>query len=400
LINNIRTFHFTWERDGLKPKDRVLAALNHEESDRIPIDLGGTISTIHVKAYCDLLKYFGLVEDIYIMNSVSGVVCPSEAILRRFNVDTRYVYPQITEYDHNPPSETKDKWGIKRKFTGYYYDVTPDGHPLAHVNDQSELEIYPWPKAEELWGTFRQGYTQGQNELDFDDTIKKAKTLSEGDYAVVLPYIVVGPFAFSMLLRGFQKFLADLLLHPRLAEGIMDKVTNIMLDMIEKFVKPIGEYLDVVFFGDDLGMQTGPFISPRLYKQYIKPRQKKIVDAFKRVSNARIALHTDGSIAAFLDDFIDIGVEVINPVQVHAKGMDSQSLKQKFGKNITFWGGIDTQRVLAFGTPNDVRLEVRKRIDELGPGGGYVLTSVHNIQPLTPPQNIEAMFDEAKRIRY
>ena len=367
----------------MNSRERVLSALNHEEPDRIPIDMGGTVSTIHVDAYRALLRYLKInVDDIWILDSVSGSSRPDEEILRKFHVDTRYIYPKLSKIEQNPPLEMIDIWGIKRKFTRYYYDLTRDGSPLSKVEDLEEIEQFNWPNARTI-------------AYNLDDMIEQAERLAKQDYAVGLPYVIVGSFAHSMLLRGYQQFLADVILRPKIADSIMEKVANIMVDVIKEYVEPIGKYLDFVFFGDDLGSQTAPIISPQVYRRYVKPKHKKIVDAFRYATKAKVIIHSDGAISPLIDDLVDVGISGINPVQVTAKGMDSKELKEKFGDRIIFWGAIDTQRVLPFGTTSDVRKEVKLRIDHMGKGGGYVLTSVHNIQPLTPPENIIAMYDEA-----
>ncbi len=150
---------------------------------------------------------------------------------------------------------------------------------------------------------------------------------------------------------------------------------------------------------DDLGSQEATLLNPEIYRELIKPRHKRMVDAVKTHSDAKVLLHSCGAVSALLDDFIEVGFDAINPVQVGAKGMEPERLKAEFGDRITFWGGIDTQRVLPFGTPDEVRAEVRRIIDILGPGGGFVLNSVHNIQAEVPPENVVAMFDEARSYR-
>ena len=367
----------------MTPKERVLAALNHEEPDRIPIDMGNTISSVHVDGYKGLTRLLGFEEsDIWSMDPVSRPSKPSEKVLEKFLVDTRYVYPSLFRIESNPPSEHIDIWGIKRRFTGCYYDLVHEGSPLKDVTDTEQVKAYRWPRADEMG-------------FDVDEMVVQAERLSRQDYAIGLPYVFVGSFAHSMQLRGYQRFLADLILRPKVAELILENVARVTVDAIKLYVRPIGKFLDFVFFGDDLGTQTAPIISPMLYRKYVKPRHKKIVDAFRCVTKAKIIIHSDGSIAPLLDDLVEAGIQGINPVQVTAKNMESDRLKERFGDKLIFWGGIDTQRVLPFGSPQDVRLEVRRRIDHLGPGGGYVLSSVHNIQPGTPAENIVAMFEEA-----
>lgn len=381
----------------MTPRERVLAALDHREPDRVPLDLGGGESTLNIDVYRALLRDLQLSEEILCLDH--GIACPSEPVLRRFQIDTRYIYPTLTKINPNPPAEQTDVWHVKRKLIGYYYEITPDGHPLANLRDPEELRDYHWPAPEDVMGSAFMGGTaanrRGKSPV-LEDMIRQGEELARRDYAVVFPYGPIGgAFAFAMRLRGFQTFFADLILRPKIAVAIMEKVTEVLVETVQEYIAPLRGYIDVIFFGDDLGTQTGPMISPQTYKKYIKPTHRKIVESLTNATRAKVIIHTDGAVLPFIDDLADIGVSGINPVQVTANGMDTKELKTKFGDKMSFWGGIDTQRVLPFGNEDDVAREVRQRITDLGRGGGYVLTSVHNVQPPTPSQNVIAMFDGA-----
>ena len=385
----------------MTPRDRVLAALDHEEPDRIPLDLGGGESTFNIDVYRDVLRHLGLSEEIMCISQ--GVALPSEPVLKRFQIDTRYLYPSIKAINPNPPPEEVDAWGVRRKLLGYYYEIAPGGHPLAKVKGAEELRDYPWPKPAQLIGasfSASGGNRSGTPaEQIVEDMVRRGKALAERDYAVVFPYGPIGgSFAYSMWLRGFQAFFGDLVLRPKIADGIMQKVTELLVKTIQDYVRPLRDYVDIVFFGDDLGTQVGPMISPHMYRKHVKPHHRRIVEAFRNATRAKVILHTDGTVSPFIDDIAEIGVTGINPVQVSAKDMNTKDLKARFGDKIAFWGAIDTQSVLPFGTEQKVRAEVRRRIDDLGVRGGYVLTSVHNMIPPTPARNVVAMFDEG--IRY
>jgi len=194
----------------------------------------------------------------------------------------------------------------------------------------------------------------------------------------------------------------DLVAQPRFADALMERLTDVYIRLYQNFLTQVGPYLSVVAYWDDVTMQTGPMISPELYRRYVKPKQRRLVEAIRKETSAKIFLHCCGAAVAFIPDFIDIGFDILNPVQVSAAGMDTARLKQEFGKDIVFWGGIDTQHVLPFGTPQQVRDEVHRRIEDLGRDGGYVCAAVHNIQAGTPPENLDAMFraiDEYRRYR-
>jgi uroporphyrinogen decarboxylase len=342
-------------------------------------------------AYQALLEFLGLQDRPLLIEPVGLTARPCEALLRRLGIDTRYLYPVLKEVEEMSPLTYTDRWGVKRKFTGQYYDALPDGHPLAAIKEHGQLDEYPWPNPRELGGVY---HSTGEGRADL---VEQAERLAAGEYAVIFPYVIAGSFAFSMLLRGYERFLIDLGTNPRLADRIMARVTDIMVELVKILVEPVGRYLDAIFIGDDLGAQNTPIIPPELYRRYVKPKHRRLVEAIKAATKAPIILHTDGAIEPFLEDLIDVGFSGINPVQVSARGMETRRLKERYGDRLVFWGGVDTQRVLSFGSEGEVRSEVRRRIDDLAPGGGYILTSVHNIQPHTPPTNVVAMFDEAHR---
>ena len=201
--------------------------------------------------------------------------------------------------------------------------------------------------------------------------------------------------SFGQDLCGYTDWMVYLLTEPRFVNALLDKALEIQLQICEKVLCELGDDVDVIVFADDLGTQQSLQISPRLYRKTIKPRQKALFDVVKQCSNAKILLHSDGAIAKILPDLIEIGVDIVNPVQPTCEGMETSLLKREYGDDLSFWGGIDTQHVLPFGTPQEVSDEVKRRIDDLAPGGGFVLAPVHNIQPEVPPENIVAMFDTA-----
>jgi uroporphyrinogen decarboxylase len=223
---------------------------------------------------------------------------------------------------------------------------------------------------------------------------ERAQKLHETtDYAVVLS-AGAGPVHLGQWMRGFGEWLTDLLENPAFIEALMDRIADYWVAVVDRALKEAGDFIDIVCWGDDLGTQHGPQVSPDLYRRLIKPWHKRMVEAVKRHGKP-VHYHTCGSVVTLLADFIDLGIDVLNPVQVSATGMDTRRLRKEFGHEIAFWGAIDTQAVLPRGTPEDVRNEVKRRLTDLAPGGGYVLCAVHNIQPEVPPENIEAMYQAA-----
>jgi len=373
-------------------RERVLAALNHKEPDRIPVDLGGTIITsITKKAYLDLKKYLNMpVEEIKMLDYVQQLPYMAEDLYQRFDVDFRMVQlPAATAGGLNIFEEGDyyafiDRWGSKLhmpKNGGYYFDWVD--FPVKETTMEA-LENYAWTKPDP------KEYHQ--------QLAKQAKELYEHtDYAIVGTAIIGGGiFEQPARIMGMQRFLEALAAEPKFAESVMDRITEIYIESCNLYLEEMGQYLHVFTYWDDVCTQEGWMISPAMYRKLIKPRTRRLVDAIKQKTNAKLFYHSCGATFDLIPDLIDLGFDILNPVQVSAKGMDTKRLKQTFGKDITFWGGgFDTQMVLPFGSPQELRDEVKRRIDDLAPGGGFVFAGVHNIQALVPPQNIVTAFDTA-----
>ena len=376
---------------GMTHRERVLAALNYKEPDRVPLDLGQAVGdAIHAMAYRNLLRFLGMTErPIGIANKMAQTARVDEDVLERFDIDFRGISvsgPDGFQEKILPNDSYEDEWGVVRTRPpgGYYYDLTPNGSPMANIDTIAGLDEYPWPNPNDP------GRVRGLRE--------KAKWLRERtDYAVVLN-INSCFFLRCGELRGWENFFVDLVGNIPFAEALMHRYLEVKLGIAARALEEAGDLVDVVVVStDDLGTINSTFISPKTFRTLIKPRMKRTFDFYRERTEAKLLLHSDGAVYPFIQDFIEMGVDILNPVQVSAKDMgDTRRLKAEFGDRLTFWGAIDTHRVLPLGTPDDVRTEVKRRIADLGPGGGYVVCSVHNIQPEVPPENVVAMFDAAK----
>jgi len=367
----------------MTPRERVLAALEHREPDRVPIDFGGMSTGIEVEAYNRLKNLIGFKGET--KTFVRDHVEIDEPILERFGVDTRYLRlgpPRNFVMTIEKDNSFVDLWGTRwrKPPSSFYWDMV--AYPITEPT-LTALKKYRWPDPHDP------GRTEGLKE--------RAKNLLENtDYAVVLDTIGFGVFETGWLLRGIENFLMDIAAEPKFAEALIQGVADYYVSLYDRVLGEVGEMIQVVMVGDDLGTQKGPMISLKTYRNFIKPAQKKVWQFIKSKTQARLFLHSCGSVRQFLPDWIELGLDILNPVQVAAKGMDPKELKREFGKDLTFWGGgCDTQRVLSFGTPEDVENEVRQRIYEFAPGGGFVFNQIHNIQPQVPPQNILRMFATA-----
>lgn len=368
-------------------RQRVLAALNHQEPDRVPVDLGATRATsIVVQAYGRLNSHLGSQEPPRIFSKWLNIAHPSQAMLTRFDIDTRSVSQGSPDHwqdvIYEDGASYQDEWSVlrSRPAGSLYYDLTKP--PFRGDATVADVATFPWPDPHDP------GRCRGMAET--------ARRLhQETDYAVVLN-MPGGIVHQAQFLRGFEDWFADLIDNPTFFQGLMEKLTDLWIEMAKDEFDAVGENADFCFYGDDMAFQDGPMMSMDLYRKMIKPHHRRLFGYIKSRSNAKIVYHTCGSVVHLIPDLIEMGVDALNPVQVSAKGMDSKTLKREFGKDLSFWGAIDTQRVLPFGSPEDVKAEVKRRIEDLGAGGGYVVCAVHNIQADVSPENICAMYDAAR----
>jgi uroporphyrinogen decarboxylase len=369
-------------------RERVLAALNHQQPDRVPIDLGqATGDGITLVAYRNLLRHLGLNgESVEVKDKRGQTARVHEEVLRRFRVDFRGIglgSPESWKDVWIDERTYQDEWGVVRTMPpgAFYYDLIRA--PFADEGALSAIDGYRWPDPNDP------GRVRGLRE-------KVRHLHRETEYAVVVD-LNCSFFLRCCELRGWENFYVDLVGNTEFAEELMDRFLSFRLAVADRALREVGENADIVMVtSDDLGGTDQTLISPALYRSLIWPRQKRTFDFFKARTAAKLYYHTDGAIYPLIPDFIDLGVDVLNPIQVSAAGMgDTRRLKEEFGDLLTFWGAIDTHHVLPYGTPEAVREEVRTRLRHLGPGGGYVVCPVHNIQPEVPPENVVAMYDAA-----
>jgi uroporphyrinogen decarboxylase len=255
-------------------------------------------------------------------------------------------------------------------------------HPLADATIE-DLADYPFPK--------------GDDPTRFTGLRDEARRLRDETPYAISTGIGGVVYEICWYLRGLERWFMDTVENPAFCEALLDRTLHFWMGYYSEFMKEIGDLVDVVMIGDDIGGQMGPLFSPTFYRSVVKPRQKKLVQHIKSLTKAKIWYHTCGSVMSLIPDLIDNGIDILNPVQISAANMDPRELKRRYGDDLTFWGGgIDTQHVLSFATPAQVRDHVRANVEALKPDGGYVFNSVHNIQAGVPAENIVAMFDAAR----
>jgi uroporphyrinogen decarboxylase len=367
---------------AITSRERVLTALSHEEPDRVPIDLGGTQTGIMVEPYDGLKELLGITTETEVGNIFLGLARVEEEVMRRFQVDINHVLPHMPESWHLEVEEDNsflDEWQIRwqRPPSSHYYDMVE--HPLKEAS-MDDLGNFPWPDP------LDEGRVKGVEEELLEIRHKSDRAIAAGLWSL---------FEACWALRGMENFLVDMVLNREFAQTLLDRVTEVMIAMYDRYLQVAGPHLDIVKLWDDYGTQEGPLISPQLFREMVKPRMARLIEMIRTRTSARIAIHCCGSIWALLDDLVDMGVEIINPVQTAAAHMDPVRIKARYGDRLSFWGGIDTQSVLPYGKPKDVRREVRQRLTEMAPRGGYILAAVHNIQVGVPPENIVAMYESA-----
>jgi uroporphyrinogen decarboxylase len=375
----------------MNSRQRCLAALNHQEGDRVPFDVGGTVNTtIHVKAYTALRDVLCLPrKDIQTLHQAAQVARLDEDFLEKMKVDTRFVDRDmpITRggsqlRDEGDYVAFSDSWGVgwrMPKQGGLYFDMY--FHPLDVDNVQERLQTYTWPDA--------------NSPVLYQGMLEHAQQARQQDKLVLLGGFSAGLVEKHSWLRGYLRAYIDYVSEPQLLETILDKLMELKITYWQNALRKVGEFVDVAVEGDDFAGQERLLISPKTFRQVIKPRHQQVFAAIKKAApHIKIYFHSCGAIRPVIPDLIEIGVDALNPVQISATGMEPYGLKKDFGKDIVFWGGgVDTQKVFGSGTVQDVRDDVRRNIDALAPGGGFIFTPVHNTQSNVPPENFMAMWE-------
>ena len=379
---------------------RVITALEHKEPDRVPIDLGGTAVTgINIHALRVLKEYLGIPGPVQLKDIITQLAVTDDATFESLDLDVRCVGPC-------PPSNPgpaknhglvgdhyrlTDEWGMSWQMPakgGHYYDLYES--PLANAETVQDAENFPWP--DPLDAARYMGLREAADRVVYDE--KKA---------FILERMSSGMWEHAMWMTGYEKFFMDMVYNPTLVHAIMSKILEIKMAYWGRALEVMGNYPLIISEADDLGGQNGLLISLRMYKNLIWPYHKKLFDFIKSKAKGKVYIffHNDGAIYPTLPLLIDAGVDIINPWQVNCTGMDDTAkFKREFGKDLTIWGGsCDTQRVLLFGTPDEVRAETRRRIEELAGGGGFIFAPIHVIQSGVPAENIVAWWETWQEYR-
>jgi uroporphyrinogen decarboxylase len=408
----------------LTSRERVLAAVSHRESDRVPVDLGSTPSS-----GISALAYAGLVGALdpsgerearpRVYDVVQELAQPEDWVLDRLGVDvldigrafndrpadwselempggSRYLYPSWFK----PMRRGGDFFAYHRDGTliaqrpagATFYDERCFPYEGGYPADYREL---PTAMGKVLWSALVHSPRDHAAEPGFwSDLRARALALKARSDRALMIVVGCNLFEWGTFLRRIDNFLVDLLMEPALVEGLLDALMEVHLGTLAKVCEALGDVADILRFGDDLGHEGGPFMSPETYRRIFKPRHRILVDYVRSHSGMKTFLHSCGSIYALMPDLVDVGYDIINPVQTSARDMEPERLKREFGADLTFWGaGIENRTVLKDGKPEDVRAQALERLALLSKGGGFVFNTIHNIMPDVPARNVVAMFD-------
>jgi uroporphyrinogen decarboxylase len=373
----------------MTPRERVLAAVSHEEPDRVPIVLGVSNATgIKLKPYRELKQLLGVdADDEYLYRWPElGTAAVDEETLVRLRSDVRGVLDlePVWVLERNasrpPHADYINSWGsgATEIRPGEWFPMVC---PLASATTVTEIEDYPWP--------------------DMDDPTRvahvaqeAARLAAESRYAIMATPWLLFPLERAFAMQGMDTFLMNLALHPDFAEALLWKIQERCKVLMGHFLAALGDNVDIIKIGDDLGTQESLMISPAMYRAILKPIHADYIRFIRERTSAKVFFHTDGDVFPLIDDFVEMGIDILNPIQTSAGKMSNlEELKARWGDRLTFCGGIDTHRILPTGTPDEVRAEVRRVMEILGPGGGYMVSSVHTVMDDVPAENILAMID-------
>jgi uroporphyrinogen decarboxylase len=373
--------------------ERVKAALEHREPDRIPFDLGAAaVTSININSLRALKKYLGLPGEVKLRDRITQIAHIEQDIIDILKIDVKSVCPQASRikglerdlgvtdgYDR-----IIDEWGMGWRMPlqgGHYYDLFKS--PLAGLETIKEVENYPWPDALDM-------ARYADMKVDADRIVKTEKM------GFFLERMSSGMWEHAMWMRGYEQFFMDMMTNPGLVQAIMEKILEINMQYWERAIETVGDNLLVVSMADDLGSQNSLLVDLQDYKEQIWPFHKRLFDFIKTKAKSKVYIffHNDGAVMETFPLLIEAGVDIMNPFQVNCEGMDTRKFKKEFGKDLTIWGGsCDNQQVMPFGTTQQVRDETRRRIEDLAPGGGFIFAPIHVIQNGVPPENIMAWWE-------
>jgi uroporphyrinogen decarboxylase len=376
--------------ETMNRREAFRATVEHQEPERVLVDYGKHIGSFHASAYAQLREHLGLEAETRILDRMAQNVVLGEEICQRLGIDFRWVVPRwvgVRDVQIDGELGYIDMWQTPHKWTdvGQYYAI--HAQPLGQEDlTREQIESFTWPDP--------------RNPAMFEGLAEQAKRWHETTgYVVGADGIKVGVLQTASQLRGYDKLFLDFALNPGLAHALLDKLSELINEMYRQYMRAVGPYVQVVVITDDQGTQNSLLISPKMFRQFIKPRLWSQIEAIKdEAPHVKVLMHCDGAIERIVDDLIEIGVDILNPIQTVVTGFeDTFALKERFGDRVCFHGGIDVQQVLPNASVESVQREVARRIYDLGRGGGYIIAPCHNINVDIPVENVVALFEAAPK---
>lgn len=372
---------------AMTPRENFKAAMNRANPEWVPLDMGKHIGSIHKKHYAELTPHLPdvtMANGSVILDRMAQTIVPDEALLQYFNVDFRWLVPnwvQVTEREGI--DGYFDMWGVPYKGAhGDHFAVDSLAEaPLAYCEKPEDVEKFNWPDPEDP--------------AQFAGLAERAKELYDNTgYVLGADAIKAGPLMSALQMRGYEQFFIDMVINPELADAILKKITDLLCRMWTRFMDEVGAYVDIAYVTDDLGTQTSLLLSPKLYRKRIKPFHMQLHQHIKSCADVKLMMHTDGAVMPLIEDLIETGADILNPVQTSTSGMDdTAALKEKFGDRLAFHGAMDVQQMMPGATHEELAWEVARRMKDLGSDGGFIIAPCHNIGHDIPLENTLKFFE-------
>jgi uroporphyrinogen decarboxylase len=370
-------------------REAFATTMNHEQPERILVDYGKHIGSFHVSAYEPLKAALGIQSETRILDRMAQNVKLDEEVCQRLGIDFRWVVPNwvgVRDVEIDGERGYIDMWQTPHKWTdvGEYYAIheSPLNKETLTIED---VEQFEWPDPD--------------NAAMFDGLAEQARNWYENsDVVVGADGIKVGILQTASQIRGYDKLFLDFATNPEATHALLDKLSATINQMYRRYMQAVGNYVQVVTISDDQGTQNSLMVSPKMFREFIKPRLKSLIETIKSTADVKVLMHCDGAIIKIIPDLIEIGVDLLNPIQTVVNGMeDTRALKEQFGGQVCFHGGIDIQQVMRNATPEQLYTEVEQRMRDLGENGGYILAPCHNINTDIPIENVFSVFDAARK---
>ncbi len=377
---------------AITPRENFRAAMTRSGPEWIPLDMGKHIGSIHKAHYAILSEALPDVEmnnGALILDRMAQTVVPDEALLQYFGVDFRWLVPNWVQVTERADTDGYiDMWGVPYKGArdDHYAVDSLSKAPLADAETPEDIEAFDWPDPEDP--------------EQFAGLRERARQLYETTgYVLGADAIKAGPLMSALQMRGYEKYFMDLVINPDLSDALLGRITDLLCRMWTRFLDEVGDYVEVAYVTDDLGTQTSLLISPKIYRKRIKPFHAQLHSHIKNSADVYLMMHTDGAVLPLIDDLIETGADILNPVQTSTSGMgDTLALKEKYGDRLAFHGAMDVQQMMPNSTRAELRWEIARRMTDLGSDGGYIIAPCHNIGHDIPVENTLAFFEMVKEM--